>query len=139
MQLRTACNAPFSSLYLDPRGEVRACCMNQYHRLGNVTTESLEAIWTGPRAAELRSRVAADDLSLGCELCQVHIDAGDGASAYLHVFDGLPPTSLAPAWPQQLELALSNACNLQCVMCNGDLSSAIRVHREGRSALPEVY
>jgi molybdenum cofactor biosynthesis enzyme MoaA len=113
--------------------------MNQYHRLGNVSRESLHAIWTGGRAAELRARLAADDLSLGCELCQVHVDAGDGASAYLHVFDALAPTSSEPDWPQQLELALSNACNLQCVMCNGDLSSAIRVHREGRAALPEVY
>ena len=46
---------------------------------------------------------------------------------------------LDPAYPVQLELALSNACNLQCVMCNGELSSAIRVHREGRPPLPPVY
>lgn len=34
---------------------------------------------------------------------------------------------------------MTNACNLQCAMCNGDWSSSIRTHREGRPPLPEVY
>ena len=46
--------------------------------------------------------------------------------------------SMTPQWPERLELALSNACNLQCVMCNGELSSSIRIHREHRTALPTV-
>ena len=29
-------------------------------------------------------------------------------------------------WPTMLELELSNLCNLECVMCNGELSSKIR-------------
>lgn len=43
------------------------------------------------------------------------------------------------AWPSRLELALSNTCNLQCTMCNGELSSAIRTQREGREPLPKVF
>lgn len=81
----------------------------------------------------------ADDLSLGCERCAVHVDRGRPESAYARVFDKLEPDSITPDWPQQLELALSNSCNLQCIMCNGELSSAIRIHREGRPPLPEVY
>ena len=34
---------------------------------------------------------------------------------------------------------MTNSCNLQCVMCNGDWSSSIRAHREHRPALPQVY
>lgn len=54
------------------------------------------------------------------------------------VYDHLAPRAL-PDWPVQLELALSNACNLQCTMCNGELSSAIRIHRERRAPLATVY
>ena len=43
------------------------------------------------------------------------------------------------AWPRWMEFNLSNSCNLQCIQCNGDLSSSIRIHREKRPPLPEVY
>jgi MoaA/NifB/PqqE/SkfB family radical SAM enzyme len=135
----SSCYAPFASLYLDPRGEVRVCCMNQYQRLGNIASRSLRGIWDGPELAELRSRLAVGDLSLGCDQCQVHLDAGSPGTAYLRVFDQLCPDSPSPRWPEQLELALSNTCNLQCVMCNGDLSSSIRAHREKRPPLAQVY
>ncbi len=34
---------------------------------------------------------------------------------------------------------MTNSCNLQCSMCNGDWSSSIRAHREHRPPLPVVY
>ncbi|MBU6216390.1 MAG: radical SAM protein [Acidobacteria bacterium] len=43
------------------------------------------------------------------------------------------------AYPAVLDLALSNRCNLACVMCNGGLSSTIRARREGRPPLPAAY
>jgi MoaA/NifB/PqqE/SkfB family radical SAM enzyme len=134
-----ACNAPFSSLHLDPKGIVRACCQNTWHHLGSIEERSLIDIWHGPEVAELRERLAVDDLSLGCELCDVERDLGAGNRAHLHQFADLPPRSNPPTWPRQLELALSNSCNLQCAMCNGELSSAIRIHRERRAPLPAVY
>lgn len=41
---RAACYAPFTSLYFHPTGEVRACCMNWRHVLGNVRQQRLDAI-----------------------------------------------------------------------------------------------
>ena len=132
------CRAPFTSMYLDPGGLVSACCQNRLHPLGRVQEAALEDIWRGPAAEELRRRVGAGDLSLGCELCAVELDLGTSGVPYLHHFDELEPVPEA-AWPVQLELALSIACNLQCVMCNGELSSAIRIHREGRPAIESPY
>ncbi len=125
-------------MYLDPRGAVRACCQNVWHTLGNVSDGGLQALWRGERMARLRAAVAEQDLTLGCERCAVHTDRGHPEAAYARVFDWLGADEETD-WPLQLELALTNACNLQCVMCNGELSSAIRIHREGRSPLPVVY
>ena len=135
----TACWAPFTSLYLDPSGDVQACCMNRWQRLGNVAETSLREIWEGAELDLLRTSLSAGDFSRGCELCARSAGSGDRTAAYLHVYDDLGPTSPTPRWPASLELALSNTCNLQCVMCNGDLSSAIRSQREGRPALPSAY
>lgn len=135
----TACLAPFSSMYLDPQGNVYACCMNKVNRLGSITESSLSNIWLGPAATRLRSALGKNDFGLGCERCHSAIDGGDRDSAHLRVFDDLQPLGPEPEWPVQLEFAISNSCNLQCIMCDGDHSSSIRIHREGRPALPMVY
>ncbi len=134
-----ACAAPFTSMYLDQRGQVRACCQNDYHLLGNVTRKRLLDIWRGERAAELRRALAAHDLDLGCDFCEWQIAKGRPDLAFARWFDEFPVTSDDPPWPQQLELALSNTCNLQCAMCDGEWSSSIRAQREHRPPLPKAY
>ncbi len=136
---RAGCYAPFTSMYLDPAGDVRACCQNVEHVLGNVGRESLLDIWRGERAGDLRAAMVAYDMSLGCRFCQWQFDDGNFEGALAHDFDGLAVPSPDAIWPQRLELAISNTCNLECVMCDGDLSSRIRTRREHRPPLPKVY
>lgn len=134
-----ACKAPFSSMYLDQRGFVRACCMNDYQLLGNVTESSLTEIWHGEKAQELRRAMERHDLSVGCEFCQWQVDDGHRELAFSRWFEDFPDTEPEPAWPQQLELAMSNTCNLQCAMCNAEWSSSIRTKRDGLPPLPKAY
>ncbi|MCB0961744.1 MAG: radical SAM protein [Acidimicrobiales bacterium] len=136
---RTYCNAPSTSLYLDQHGDVRACCQNAEYPLGNITEASLLDIWHGERTASLRTALRADDLTLGCQFCRWQRAEDNDALVYARTFDHLELPEGRPEWPQQLELSMSNACNLQCIMCNGDWSSSIRTHREGREPLPVVY
>lgn len=133
------CYAPFTSMYLDPRGDVIACCQNTEHLLGNVAQDTLTGIWHGPRAEELRAALAAYDLAKGCRFCRWQLDDGNLAGTYSHSFESLPVTEPRPSWPARLEFAVSNTCNLECVMCNGEWSSAIRARREHRPPLPKVY
>lgn len=133
------CNAPSSSLYLDQRGDVRACCQNAGFPLGNITQNSLREIWDGEKSRRLRSAVDAGDLSLGCNFCRWQTEEGSADAVFARTFDHLGHGGTDPQWPQQLELSLSNACNLQCVMCNGEWSSSIRSHREKLPPLPVVY
>lgn len=135
----SACRAPFTSMYLDPRGDVKACCVNNIHRLGTVVEQPLSEIWFGERADALRSALAAGNFGLGCEACGEAVRRGAGATAQFNSFDHLTLPTSRHLWPSQLELALSNACNLQCRMCNGNLSSSIRLHRERLPPLPTVY
>ncbi len=134
----TACAAPFSSLYLDVRGNVRACCANSTYPLGNITTQSLLEVWNGPETAALRRALLSDDYGRGCDICRPHGDLELHPTAPSRSFDDLAAAAV-PEWPVQLELAMSNTCNLQCVMCVGELSSSIRAHREGLAPLPSVY
>ena len=59
--------------------------------------------------------------------------------AKLKQYDNFSVTSATPRWPRQIEFSISNSCNLECVMCDGDHSSAIRAHREKRPPMPRLY
>lgn len=139
----SACYAPTVQLYFDPNGDVRACCRNVRFPLGNVTTDRLADIWAGPRRHELVARLAVDDWSLGCQGCGVEVAQEGSESAYPASFlpraRHLTADPASAAWPTFMEFNLSNACNLQCLQCNGDLSSSIRIHREHRAPLAPAY
>lgn len=126
-------------MYLDQRGFVRACCVNDFHLLGNVTERPLVEIWRGEQAQILRRAMERHDLELGCDFCQWQVDAGRPELAFSRWYRDHQPADADPLWPRQLELALSNTCNLQCVMCDGEWSSSIRSQREGKAPLPAVY
>lgn len=134
------CRAPFSSLHLDPSGHVRVCELNSLGMLGRIGEHRLPDLWHGGRAARLRAAMRQHDLGLGCEDCAGPLGRGERGLAHASYYDEFPvPADDRPDWPRQLELSLSNTCNLQCIMCNGDLSSAIRARREHLPPLPKVY
>jgi len=132
------CNAPFVALRLSPDGNVNACGANGSHSLGNLGESSLRAIWQGSAYARFRSALAAADYSLGCQNCGESRAQGKRGLSHAEVYDRLTPVELG-GWPRRIEFGLSNTCNLQCVQCNGDLSSAIRAQREHRPPLRSPY
>jgi MoaA/NifB/PqqE/SkfB family radical SAM enzyme len=134
----SACYAPSVSMYFDQFGDVRACCQNTEGLLGNIRNHTIREVWDGPGARRLREALARRDLSVGCGFCRWQAD-DTGHSAFARDFDRLPLDSAEPEWPVQMEFSMTNSCNLQCEMCNGDWSSSIRAHREHRPPLPAVY
>ncbi len=139
---RGACAAPHSSLYFEPSGLVTACCANSAFELGRIrddgTSDGLRSIWNGVRTAQLGAALDNHDYSLGCDECATGVDAGDGDLVLAREFDRYWD-QLGSDYPLFMDFALSNTCNLQCQMCNGELSSAIRSQREGREPLDSPY
>lgn len=136
---RWGCYAPFTSLYFDTFGDVRVCCHNWANIVGNVTQSTLDEIWHGAAIVAVRSAVKAYDYSKGCQFCEWQL----ATRQFLHVpitkWDRFAANSESSQWPQVMEFSISNQCNLECVMCDGSLSSAIRQRRENLSPLPRSY
>ena len=135
-----ACAAPTTALYFRPDGYVAACC-GGWHLLGRVCGDerrSIREIWEGEAATVLREAIDVGDFGLGCWECGQHVSAGHREASLAADFDRYTTPAL-PSHPAMMDFALSNRCNLQCVMCNGGLSSAIRHHREGRAPMPAAY
>jgi MoaA/NifB/PqqE/SkfB family radical SAM enzyme len=135
---RSACYAPFVGLSFDAHGTVSVCAFTRATPLGRVGEQRLIEMWTGTAISKLREAVRRDDLAGSCFRCAEEIAGGNLHGVLATGFDRFTAEPVAP-WPTRMEFALSNACNLQCVMCSGEFSSAIRSQREGLLPLPGRY
>lgn len=136
---RAGCYAPFSSLFFDTYGTVRVCCHNVWHKIGNISTQSIAEIWHGQEIAQLRDAMKRYDFGLGCQFCEWRMSLGSFSSLTPRTWESLRIFDSIPLRPQIMEFALSNTCNLECVMCGGYSSSAIRSHREHLPPLLPAY
>ncbi len=126
-------------MFFDTLGQVRACCVNHTYALGHVAGQRLPDIWHGPAAQQLRDALARGDFSMGCEFCKWQVGDGTEQVAHARKYDPFPRSAPGALWPSNLEFNLSNTCNLECPMCDGELSSAIRARRDRLPPLPKVY
>ena len=133
------CQAPHVMLRFTPDGRVLVCCANDQHALGVIGTDSLREIWDGDERKRIADALDALDYSLGCDECGVERAIGNRAGSIEAMWDHFADKPGPHAWPRRMEFAVSNTCNLQCVQCNGDRSSAIRSQREHRPPLASRY
>lgn len=111
--------------------------------MGTYPQHSIKDAWEGNVANELRNYMKGTKLAGGCEGCQEQILSGNywGArSAYYDAHASLRSyfPFLSPP-PRVFEFEISNTCNLECIMCNGFFSSAIRANREKLPKLHSPY
>lgn len=135
---RSACYAPHVAMSFDMTGSVSVCAFTRATPLGRVGDTPLVEMWRGEPIRRLRDAVERDDLHHACSRCAEEIAGGNLHGVLAAGFDRFPAQRF-PEWPTRMEFALSTRCNLQCVMCSGEFSSAIRTRREGLPVLPDRY
>lgn len=126
---RSTCFAPFNSLSFDSSGLVSVCAASRSTPLGYVGRTPLEELWRGAAIKEFRTAHSEHRFPAACARCAIEIRGGNTTGVVALGFDRFPVDQ--PERPRRLEFALSTSCNLECVMCNGEFSSAIRSNREG--------
>lgn len=143
---RAACYSPFASLYFHTTGQVLACCMNKSYVMGHISRQSLDEIWNGPATQVIRQAMLDYEFVPGCDHCvwQIHDGTFSEPDPYhqrVHAmkYDEYRVGDGAALWPVNMEFNLSNVCNLECVMCYGELSSAIRAHRDKLPPMAKPY
>ena len=136
--MTSACLAPSLNLYFFPDGQVRPCCRHA-EPLGTIGHDRLIDIWRGQARALMVESLGRGEYVGGCGGCGVEVEIEGRAAAYPSSFDQFADGLGDGTWPLRMEFNLSSVCNLQCIQCNGDLSSSIRLHREGRPPIANPY
>jgi MoaA/NifB/PqqE/SkfB family radical SAM enzyme len=132
------CVAPFKSLRFSQTGNVLACCYNRGYILGTYPHHSIKEIWTGEKITSLRKHLSHNDLNLGCDECRQRIENSLFSLAGSRQYDYLSEWNVKNM-PGMLDFEISNICNLECVMCQGENSSSVRKEREKLPPFKQVY
>lgn len=114
------CYAPLTNLYFWQNGNVSACCQNRTP-IGRYPEQTIREIWESEKANDLRHKMKICDLSAGCSGCEEFLSS--------MLFKGIKSSQYDQAmvhgkYPSIIEFALSNNCNLECIMCRPFYSSA---------------
>ncbi len=120
------CYAPFGSMFISYSGRVSPCyaCKNEE----SLQSRSLDEIWNGPVFSELRNQFKTGIVPEACSFCKDHLLQKNYGSILANKYDHYLLSAVGN--PVIAELELSNLCNLECIMCSGNLSSGIRKNRE---------
>ncbi len=130
------CRAPFSNLYFSKNGDILACCFNRESIVGKYPEMALEEIWNGKKIKCFQCQIKSNELPKGCEICENELKSKNFMAVIARRMDGL---KIKSKFPTSLEFELDNTCNLECIMCEGIFSSAIRKNRENKPPIKSVY
>lgn len=135
-QKKYLCHAPFNNMYFNSLGDVANCWLTFDDPEHYDGTRSIREIWFGEKFTRLRSAIKQYDLDFKCKTCKHHLEAGNHVNVLAKAYDNEFPLV---DYPTMMEFELTNTCNLECTMCTGLLSSAIRKNRENLPALKSPY
>lgn len=123
------CHAPFHSLRFSQAGKILACCYNRGFVLGQYPEQTLHDIWFGDKIRQFRDFIRKNDLTHGCDECAERLNHRLFHLSGIRQYDYLA-TARKSRYPSMFDFEISNICNLECIMCLGENSSAIRSRRE---------
>jgi len=130
------CHAPFNNMYFNSLGDVANCWLTFDNPEHYSESTSIKEIWFGEKFSKLRNDIKAYNLSSRCATCKHNIESGNYVNSLSKAYDNEFPLG---EYPSMMEFELSNACNLECTMCTGLLSSSIRRNREKLEPLISPY
>jgi len=130
------CHAPFNNMYFNSLGDVANCWLTFNDVEQYDESRSIRDIWFGEKFTKLREAIKAYDLDYKCQTCKHYLETGNHVNVLAKAYDNDFPIT---PFPSMLEFELSNVCNLECTMCTGLLSSAIRKNREKLPKLKSPY
>lgn len=136
-QRKYLCHAPFKSMTFFHTGYVLVCWYNKLFPIGKYPNDSVHDIWFTGRAEKLRKFILHNDLSYGCADCRKNLTNRDFYAAGAWRYDFLP--EITDNYPVSVDFQISSTCNLQCIMCSGELSSNVRINREKKELYKNPY
>lgn len=130
---KTFCIKPWTHLYVQPNGSMKLCCRSMERNNYNLKTNTIAEWWSSDFVQEIREKMLAGEEPAACVDC--YSSEKQGATSYRqksnkeylvteHNITKVIKHNQHTA-PIDVELGLTNLCNLKCLMCHEQNSSSI--------------
>ena len=123
----TFCPAPWTSLNIDQAGEVSPCfhCVDM---IGNIKKNTIQEVITGPIVTGMKQAMARGEWAPGCSWCKrlEETTGVSGRTVRTTSAESMKAINTDPDFfkLEHLVVNWSNLCNLTCVYCNPEASTA---------------
>ena len=124
----TFCSAPWTSLNIDQTGRVSPC-FHSYDSVGTIRDTPIQEIIHGPVLTSMRDHMARGEWHTGCRRCK-QLEETTGASGRTERCASKKTLLAIENDPtnyfelQHIVINWSNLCNLACIYCNPQTSTA---------------
>ena len=123
----TFCSAPWNSLNIDQTGRVSSC-MHMREEIGNIKQTDLKDILVGPKLTAIKQSISRGEWNSACSWCkELEQTTGNSGRTVRHCKEETKQAidqDIDYFEPHHLVVNWSNLCNLSCVYCNPDTSTA---------------
>lgn len=123
----TFCSAPWDSLNIDQTGRVSSC-MHMHEEIGNIKETNLKEILTGRKITAIKQAMAHGEWHSACNWCkELEVTTGNSGRTVRQCSVETKQAidnDINYFEPHHLVVNWSNLCNLTCVYCNPETSTA---------------
>lgn len=130
---KTFCIRPWTQACVRTNGDITLCCRSTDIGQFNLKKDTLDSWWTSEYLSKIRQQMLAGESPSPCQLCYQHEAHGaeslrQKSNKDYKVYEQYAGKMLAyygypKSAPVEIELQLTNLCNLKCLMCNEEESS----------------
>lgn len=128
MDKKGFCILPFTTVYIE-NNQIKLCCESEEDTQNLLSTDvSISDIWNNEFFHSIREQMLGGELPQACRICKLNELADEESKRQWEntkVIDIEDYNTIHAPLPINFDVRPSNKCNLECVMCDGVVSTAI--------------
>jgi len=135
--LRHFCYAPYTSMFFSLHGKMAPCYATYNEKSDVFPDKNIKESWFNGSFARIRSAHAQCRFDEDCSFCFELFKNKAYGSMLQQKYEHYAFSK--SKYPAIMEFELSNTCNLECIMCDANLSSSIKRRTQQKSVPDVIY
>lgn len=131
------CFAPYSSMFFSLHGKMAPCYATYNDTSDIYGNKTIHDSWFNGSFSKIRQEHSVCNYSENCNFCFELFENKAYGSMLMQKYEHYAFSK--GDYPKIMEFELSNKCNLECIMCDSNLSSSINKRENHTSIITEKY
>lgn len=135
--LKHFCFAPYSSMFFSLHGKMSPCYATYNDKSDVYGEKTIRDSWFNGSFSKIRKEHSICNYTESCKFCMDLFQNKAYSSMLMQKYEHYAFSKTE--YPKIMEFELSNRCNLECIMCDSNLSSSINKRENNSSIVTDKY